>query len=153
MINNLMTNGFENVICCMQAVPFTTCAVVFAVYLKSKNKKIKETALPAAISSFFGVSEPSIYGVTLPLKVPFVITLFCSAVGGATMGGMGLFAFPAYINPAVGFDISFYGVLIAVGIAMVLGFITTLIFYKDKDGVTVQDAKASKAAVKQKLGR
>jgi len=36
---------------------------------------------------------------------------------------------------------------------MVLGFITTLIFYKDKDGVTVQDAKASKAAVKQKLGR
>ena len=41
MINNLMTNGFENVICCMQAVPFTTCAVVFAVYLKSKNKKIK----------------------------------------------------------------------------------------------------------------
>lgn len=89
MINNLMTNGFENVICCMQAVPFTTCAVVFAVYLKSKNKKIKETALPAAISSFFGVSEPSIYGVTLPLKVPFVITLFCSAVGGAIMGGLG----------------------------------------------------------------
>lgn len=163
MINNLMTNGFENVICCMQAVPFTTCAVVFAVYLKSKNKKIKETALPAAISSFFGVSEPSIYGITLPLKVPFVITLFCSAVGGAimgglgvnmyTMGGMGLFAFPAYINPAVGFDISFYGVLIAVGIAMALSFITTLIFYKDKDGVTVQDVKASKAAVKQKLGR
>ena len=163
MINNLMTNGFENVICCMQAVPFTTCAVVFAVYLKSKNKKIKETALPAAISSFFGVSEPSIYGITLPLKVPFVITLFCSAVGGAimgglgvnmyTMGGMGLFAFPAYINPAVGFDISFYGVLIAVGIAMALSFITTLIFYKDKDGVTVQDAKVSKAAVKQKLGR
>ncbi len=89
MINNLMTNGFENVICCMQAVPFTTCAVVFAVYLKSKNKKIKETALPAAISSFFGVSEPSIYGVTLPLKVPFVITLFCSAVGGAITGAWG----------------------------------------------------------------
>ena len=68
------------------------------------------------------------------------------------MGGMGLFAFPAYINPE-GFDMSFYGVLIAVGAAMVLGFVLTMIFYKDKEGVTVQDAKQSKAAVKQKLGR
>lgn len=163
MIMNMMTYGYENTICCMQCVPFTTCAVVFAVYLKSRNKTIKEVALPAAISSFFGVSEPSIYGVTLPLKTPFLITLGCSAVGGAIMGalnvtmysfgGMGLFAFPAYINPAVGFDISFYGVLIAVGVAMALGFALTYILYKDKDGVTVKDAKASKAEVKAKLGR
>ena len=68
------------------------------------------------------------------------------------MGGMGLFAFPAYINPN-GFDMSFYGVLIAVGVSMVLGFVLTLIFFKDKDGVEVQDAKESKAAVKKKLGR
>ncbi|MDK2813624.1 MAG: beta-glucoside system component [Clostridiales bacterium] len=163
MINNVMTNGFEATICCMQAVPFTTCAVVLAVYLKSKNKKIKETALPAAISSFFGVSEPSLYGVTLPLKKPFFITLGSSAVGGAIMGlldvkmytmaGMGLFAFPAYINPDAGFDISFYGVLVAVGVSMVLGFVLTFVLYKDKDGVTVQDAKKSKAAVKEKLNR
>lgn len=161
-INNLMTNGFENVICCMQAVPFTTCAVVFAVYLKTRNKKTKQTALPAAISSFFGVSEPSIYGVTLPLKTPLFITWGCSAVGGAimglldvklyTMGGMGLFAFPAYISPN-GFDMSFYGALIAVGVSMVLGFVLTLILFKDKEGVEVQDAKESKAAVKKKLGR
>ena len=69
-ISNLMNNGFENVICCMQAVPFTTCAVVLAVCIKTRSKKIREAALPAAISSFFGVSEPSIYGVTLPLKTP-----------------------------------------------------------------------------------
>ena len=37
--------------------------------------------------------------------------------------------------------------------AVVLGFVLTMIFYKDKEGVTVQDAKQSKAAVKQKLGR
>lgn len=163
MINNLMTNGYENVICCMQAVPFVTCAVVFAVFLKSRDKKIKETALPAAISSFFGVSEPSIYGVTLPLKTPFIITLASSAVGGAlmgafdaksyTMGGMGIFAFPSYINPETGFDMSFYGVLIAVGVAMVLGFVLTLAIYHDKEGVSVADPAASKAAAKEKLGR
>lgn len=161
-LNNMMAYGYENVLCCMQAVPFTTCAVVFAVYLKTRNKKTKEAALPAAISSFFGVSEPSIYGITLPLKIPFFITLGCSAVGGAimglldvkkyTQGGLGLFAFPAYINPD-GLDMSFYGVLIAVGVSMALGFVLTLLLFKDKEGVEVQDAKKSKAAVKQKLGR
>ncbi len=142
MINNLMTNGYENVICCMQAVPFVTCAVVFAVFLKTRSKKRKQTALPAAISSFFGVSEPSIYGVTLPMKTPFIITLLSSAVGGAlmgvlgvkmyTFGGMGLFAFPAYINPEVGFDMSFYGCLISVGVAMAIGFVATLLLVKDE---------------------
>ena len=48
---------------------------------------------------------------------------------------------------------SFYGVLIAVGVAMVLGFVLTMILFKDKDGVEVQDHKASKAAVKKKIGR
>lgn len=163
MINNLMANGYESVICCMQAVPFVTCAVVFAVFLKTRNKKTKETALPAAISSFFGVSEPSIYGVTLPLKLPFFITLAASAVGGAlmglfgvkmyTMGGMGLFAFPAYINPQTGFDKSFYGVLISVGVAMVIGFIATMVLFKDKEGLEVQDPKASKAKVKKTISK
>lgn len=143
MILNLITNGYENVICCMQAVPFTTCAVVLAVYLKAKSEKLKKIALPAAISSFFGVSEPSIYGVTLPQRTPFFITLASAAVGGAimglldvkmyTFGGMGLFAFPAYINPAVGFDMSFWGVLIAVGVAMVLGFTLTMLLWKEKE--------------------
>ncbi len=143
MINNLIANGYDNVICCMQAVPFVTCAVVFAVYLKTKDKKLKKTALPAAISSFFGVSEPSIYGVTLPLKTPFIITLVSSGIGGAimgalgstmyTMGGMGLFAFPAYINPKKGFDMSFYGTIIAVVVAMIIGFVTTFIIYKDQN--------------------
>lgn len=141
MILNLMTNGYENVICCMQAVPFTTCAVVFAVYLKTRSKRRKKVALPAAISSFFGVSEPSIYGVTLPMKTPFFITLASSAVGGAimglldvrmyTVGGMGLFAFPAYINPEVGFDMSFYGVIIAVVVSMLIGFIATMLLVKE----------------------
>lgn len=143
MINNVVSMGYDNVICCMQAVPFTTCAVVFAVYLKAKSEKLKKTALPAAISSFFGVSEPSIYGVTLPQKTPFIITLVSAAVGGAimgalgvkmyTFGGMGLFAFPAYINPETGFDMGFWGVLIAVGVSMVLGFVLTLLFWKEKE--------------------
>ncbi|MCI5773014.1 MAG: beta-glucoside-specific PTS transporter subunit IIABC [Erysipelotrichaceae bacterium] len=143
-LNNLIAFGYENVLCNMQCVPFVTCAVVFSIYLKTKDKKLKEIALPAAISSFMGVSEPSIYGVTLPLKKPFIITLISSAIGGAimgffdvkkyTMGGLGLFAFPAYINPETGFDMSFYGTIIAVLVAMACGFILTWMFgYKNEE--------------------
>lgn len=138
-LNSLMVQGYENLTCYMAAVPFTTMAVVLAVYLRTKDKKLKSVALPAAISSFFGVSEPSIYGVTLPLKRPFAFTLVSSAVGGAilgffgcmryTQGGLGFFNIPAFINPASPeLDMTFYGVLVALGVAMTMGFLLTFFF-------------------------
>lgn len=138
-LNSLMVQGYENLTCYMAAVPFTTMAVVLAVYLRTKDKKLKSIALPAAISSFFGVSEPSIYGVTLPLKRPFAFTLVSSAVGGAilgffgcmryTQGGLGFFNIPAFINPALPeLDMTFYGVFVALGVAMLMGFLLTFFF-------------------------
>ncbi len=138
-LNSLMVQGYENLTCYMAAVPFTTMAVVLAVYLRTKDKKLKSVALPAAISSFFGVSEPSIYGVTLPLKRPFAFTLVSSAVGGAilgffgcmryTQGGLGFFNIPAFINPASPeLDMTFYGVFVALGVAMAMGFLLTFFF-------------------------
>lgn len=138
-LNSLMVQGYENLTCYMAAVPFTTMAVVLAVYLRTKDKKLKSVALPAAISSFFGVSEPSIYGVTLPLKRPFAFTLVSSAVGGAilgffgcmryTQGGLGFFNNSAFINPASPeLDMTFYGVFVALGVAMAMGFLLTFFF-------------------------
>lgn len=152
-LNNILTLGYDNVICCMQCVPFTTMAVVLAVYLRTKDEKLKQVALPAAISSFFGVSEPSIYGVTLPLKRPFIFTLICSSIGGGIMGalgccaytqaGLGLFALPAYIDPnADGFGSSFYGVLIALAVSMTLGFVLTYFFGLSKEAIEGTSSEA-----------
>jgi len=63
---------------------FQTMAVVaqmaaaFGVFLKSKNKEFKGVALSAGITGIFGITEPTIYGVTLRLKKPFV----CACIGG-----------------------------------------------------------------------
>lgn len=156
-LNNLATQGFENVIDCMQCVPFTTMAVVLAVYLRTRDKRLKAIALPAAISSFFGVSEPSIYGVTLPLKRPFFFTLICASIGGGIMGffnvalytqpGGGLFAIPAYINPDGGpLDMTFYGLLIALVVSMSLGFILTFFFGVPKNIAAPGKSKAASDA-------
>lgn len=48
------------------------------VFLKTKNKEIKELAGPAALSAVLaGITEPAIYGVTLRFKRPFLLGL-CS---------------------------------------------------------------------------
>lgn len=149
-INNIMTNGFDNVMMPFFACTFATSAVVLAIFFKTKNKQIKEMALPNFISGIFGVTEPAIYGILLPLKKPFIISCIVGGIGGGfygafnfrkfMMGGMGIFEFPAMIEP----DGSMGNLIVAVVgviISMVLGFAATMIFYKEKEPVVVQGTK------------
>ena len=61
--------------------------------LKTRDDKMKKVALPAFISGIFGVTEPAIYGVTLPKKKPFIYSCIGGAVGGAFIGFMGTRSF------------------------------------------------------------
>lgn len=63
-------------------VTFSTTGMVFAIWLKTKNKKLKQIAFPAWVSGFFGVTEPAIYGVLLPNIEQFVLSCFCGAIAG-----------------------------------------------------------------------
>lgn len=141
-INNIMTNGFDNVMMPFFACTFATSAVVMAVFFKTKNKQIKEMAIPNFISGIFGVTEPAIYGILLPLKKPFIISCIVGGIGGGfygafnfrkfMMGGMGIFEFPAMIEPDGGMGNLIVAVA-GVAITMVLGFVATMIFYREKD--------------------
>ena len=140
-INNIMTNGYDNVMMPFFACTFATSAVVLAIFFKTKDKKLKEMALPNFISGIFGVTEPAIYGILLPLKKPFVISCIAGCIGGGfygafnfrkfMMGGMGIFEFPAMIEP----DGSMGNLIVAVAgvvLTMVIAFAATMILYKDK---------------------
>ena len=54
-----------------------------AVYFKTKNKRTKEIAIPAAASAFLGITEPAIFGVNLKLGKPFIAAAIGGAIGGA----------------------------------------------------------------------
>lgn len=140
-INNIMTNGYDNVMMPFFACTFATSAVVLAIFFKTKDKKLKEMALPNFISGIFGVTEPAIYGILLPLKKPFIISCIAGGIGGGfygafnfrkfMMGGMGIFEFPAMIEP----DGSLGNLYVAVAgalLSMVIAFIATMILYKEK---------------------
>ena len=70
-ISNVL--GYDTVLATSVAVCFAQTGVVLAILVKTKNKKLRSICIPAAISGMFGVTEPAIYGVTLPRKKPFHI--------------------------------------------------------------------------------
>lgn len=63
---------------------FQTLAVIAQIgaaigcFIKSKNSELKKVALSASVTGIFGITEPTLYGVTLRLKKPFI----CACVGG-----------------------------------------------------------------------
>lgn len=132
-IMDLAQNGSSVILTAAILPCFTQVGVMIAIWLKTKEPKVKQGALPAIISGFFGVTEPAIYGYTLPMKTPFIVSCVVSAIVGVylsifnvtgyVMGGMGVFAYPAYINPANGSFHSVIHMLIGTVIALVLSFV------------------------------
>lgn len=81
----------------------------------------------------FGVTEPAIYGVTLPRKKPFILSCIAADVGGGLigffgtrmymMGSMGSCSIPATIGPKIRVDMSVYSLMIAMAVYPILGFV------------------------------
>ena len=119
------------------AVCFAQTGALAAIMFRSKEVKVKQVGFPALISSVFGITEPAIYGLTLPMRLPFVMTCVAGAVQGAycgltditgyTMGGMGVFAFPSFANTATHSMKCVLDFGIASLIALVMGFVLTII--------------------------
>ena len=113
---------------------FAQTGAVGAVMLKTKDKRLRELAIPAFISGWFGVTEPAIYGITLPKKRPFWASCAVSGILGAvaramgiqgyTMGGLGVFSFTT--NISLEGDISgAVKMMILAAIGVVAGFVLT----------------------------
>ncbi len=150
VINNLATLKYDPVLATVTFVCFAQIGAVLAVMLKTKDKNLKSLSVPAFISGVFGVTEPAIYGVTLPLKKPFIMSCIGGAVGGGIIGafsskiwmigGLGIFAIPTYIQPGSGLDLPFWGAIISLVVSFVVGFLLTYFLgFKDKDTENEQE--------------
>lgn len=92
-INNIAVYGRDGIKPAATASVFAQTGAAFGVMLKTKNKKLKTLAGSATLSAVFGITEPAVYGVTLPLKRPFIAGIIGGAVGGAIIGQGGTQAF------------------------------------------------------------
>ena len=138
---NFATLKYDFVLSPYFAASFAQSMVVLAIILKTKDKKLKQIAIPAFISGMFGVTEPAIYGITLPKKKPFVISCIAASIGGGiiglmgcksfAIGGMGLFGLPNFIDISTNDAYSMIWVIVGTVVAMTVAFGLTMILYKD----------------------
>ncbi len=142
MINNIQTIGFDTVMVGMFGASFAQTGAVIGMYLKSREKRIRTLCIPAAVSGLAGITEPAIYGLTLPKKKPFVITCVISAVTGGMLTalgaryyapGVGLFGFPIFINPADQTLTTMVYAIIISAAALLAGIFLVYITYKDDE--------------------
>lgn len=139
---NYSTLGYDMVMASGFAACFAQTACVIAMYLKMKNKKQKELAIPVIVSGICGVTEPAIYGYTLPAKLPFIFSCVGAGISGLylaitnsvtyTLGGLGIFGFVRFINTETGNISGMVNAMIASVIALIIGFALTYFFWNDK---------------------
>lgn len=140
-IMNMSSLGYDTVIAGSFGCAFAATAVMAAMAVKMKDKKRKAMVVSAAISSICGVTEPAIYGFAVPEKTPFACLLAGSGIGGAilgffgtkkySMGALGIFGIPNYINPEGGSGGELIGVLIGITVSAVVAFVLTMLLWKE----------------------
>lgn len=69
-----------------------------AVYVKTRNPRLKKIVASSLFVGVMGVGEPLIYGVTLPLGRPFVGACIGGAIGGAIQAAFHVGAFSLGIS-------------------------------------------------------
>lgn len=150
-ILQLGTMGYSTALTGMFGASFAQTAAVAAMYFRLKNPKEKALVVPAVISGICGVTEPAIYGLSLPKKKPFIFSMVGGAISGAfmtamgvrsyVMGGLGVFGIPSYINQQTGDSSGAIYSVIAIVIASVIGFALTFFFWEDEEAVEVEEGQ------------
>ena len=138
MMQNVLTLGYDTICPIIGAANFSIPGACLGVFLKSKNKNLKDIALTSTISGFLGgITEPGIYGVCLPYKKPFYGAIIGGAVGGiiisifgakcASIVIPGLFTLPAFLGDG------FVGMVLGMIVSFVLSAVIAFFLYKDEE--------------------
>ncbi len=141
IINNLSTLHYDTINPLIYSGGFASCATVLAVIIKTKSIKLKNIAIPALISSFLGINEPTMYGVLIPRRKLFISTMVASGIGAAIAGfsgaklynfaGSGIQGTPGFISPS-GVDAGFIGLMAGTAVSMIIAFVAVLVLGLDE---------------------
>ncbi|MGJ1011304.1 MULTISPECIES: beta-glucoside-specific PTS transporter subunit IIABC [Enterococcus] len=125
----------------------------FAVSVRTKDQKLRSTAVSAGISALFGITEPALYGVTILHKRVLYGVMASSLVGGAVAGlfaikafalvGPGLASITMFVDEANPMNLVW--AVVTLGVSFAVSFVLVLFLFKDKvveNKTTVADPKA-----------
>lgn len=148
MFLNIEQYGFDVMVPMLLPAVLAQGGAALAVAIRTKDTKLRSLGISSTITSLFGITEPTVYGVTLPLKKPFVVACLSAGIGGAMIGFAGVKAFssglvslltiPTFISTNQAVESNVTMAILATALSFVLAFVGTLIVGFDE---TVQDEK------------
>ncbi|MBA5252880.1 beta-glucoside-specific PTS transporter subunit IIABC [Enterococcus hirae] len=148
MLLNIEQYGFDVMVPMLLPAVLAQGGAALAVTIRTKDTKLRSLGISSTITSLFGITEPTVYGVTLPLKKPFVVACLSAGIGGAMIGFAGVKAFssglvslltiPTFISTNQAVESNVTMAILATALSFVLAFVGTLIVGFDE---TVQDEK------------
>ena len=144
-----MTNGCSLIVGTIFPASFTHMAACLATFFRTKSTKMKNISFPAFLSACFCIIEPSIYGVTLPVKKRFGFCIIGGIVGGLILMltnsamysiSMGVTGFVSFVNPTTKSFMGMIWAIVACASAFAVTFILTWMSYKPgEDGKNEDD--------------
>lgn len=106
------------------------------IFLRTRDARQKMLAGSSVTAGIFGITEPAVYGVNLPLRRPFIFGCVAGAIGGAIVGfsdthvysfGFANIFTIAQMIPPGGVDATLWGGIIGTVVALVLSCGLTLL--------------------------
>lgn len=85
-INNFTVLGYDTMLPLLMPAIMAQVGAALGIFLSERDAQKKVVAGSAAITGLFGITEPAVYGVTLPRKYPFIIACLSGALGSAVIG-------------------------------------------------------------------
>ena len=136
VIEGLGSVGYDVLLPLVIPAVIAQAGACLAVALRTRDKSLKSIAVSSSVAAIFGITEPAVYGVTLPLKKPFVFASIGGSIGGALAGffGVKVFAFSvsALAIPNMigrnGIESSAEVGALAMVLAFIIGFVLTYMF-------------------------
>ena len=126
VINSLMANGSDPLMAMLGVSILCQIGAALGVLITTKDQKIREISTAATISALFGVTEPTLYGLTLKFRKVLIFSCIGGGLAGALVGitkavsfgvAGGVFGLLSSINPD-GIDFNMYVYLGAFAIAV-----------------------------------
>lgn len=136
-LNNISTARYDTLLPLLLPTVFGQVGATLGVMLRTRDARLKTLSGSAVLAGIFGITEPAVYGVTLPNRRPFVFGCIGGAIGGAIIGYyqsaiysfglVNIFSFTQIIPPG-GFDATVTGAIIGTLLAFTFAAVMSYLF-------------------------
>ncbi|MGC1024614.1 PTS beta-glucoside transporter subunit IIABC [Pantoea agglomerans] len=136
MINNLAVLGHDSMLPMLLPAVMGQVGAALGVFLRSRDARQKMLAGSSVTAGIFGITEPAVYGVNLPLRRPFIFGCVAGAIGGAIVGFSSTHVYSfgfaniftiAQMIPPDGVDSTLWGGIAGTLVALILSCGMTLV--------------------------